>query len=246
MSLSADEHERTMAFANIALSQIKALRQPASPRYFEIWYAYATGYNPSLNQVINETLARNGTLSTADIDQIHQTYISPTRVTDRIGRVGSQVMGEIEQIAAMIGAAAGTASSYSENLANVAQKLGLAADDKTVRAIVESLVQATKEMQKNIQALEARLSASKQEITELQQNLEVLRTESLTDPLTALANRKSFDEALGRAIANARTRDEPLALMMSDVDNSNCSTTRMAISPATRCCDGLRCRSSRM
>ena len=49
-------------------------------------------------------------------------------------------------------------------------------------------------MEQNNQALEARLSASKQEINQLQENLEVVRTESLTDPLTTLANRKSFDE----------------------------------------------------
>ena len=66
-----------MAFAEIALGQIRALRQPASPRHFEIWYTYATGYNPSLNQTINETLTRNGTLSEADIDQIYETYLSP-------------------------------------------------------------------------------------------------------------------------------------------------------------------------
>ena len=33
-----------MAFAEIALGQIKALRQPATPRNYEVWYAYATGY----------------------------------------------------------------------------------------------------------------------------------------------------------------------------------------------------------
>ena len=43
MTARADEHERTLAFAEIALGQIKALRQPASPRNFEVWYTYATG-----------------------------------------------------------------------------------------------------------------------------------------------------------------------------------------------------------
>ena len=56
MTGHADDHERTMAFAEIALGQIKALRQAATPRNYEIWYAYATGYHPSLNQKINETL----------------------------------------------------------------------------------------------------------------------------------------------------------------------------------------------
>src|SRR3954451_3949328 len=167
MTVPADEHERTMAFAEIALGQIRALRQPASPRHFEIWYTYATGYSPSLNQTINDLLTRNGTLTSSDIDHIYETYISAQRFTDKIDRVGSQVMGEIEQVMAMIGAAAGTASSYSENLANVTQKLGIAADEPAVRTIVESLVQATKDMEKNNQALEARLKASTKEINQL-------------------------------------------------------------------------------
>jgi hypothetical protein len=51
----------------------------------------------------------NGTLSDADLDEIYTTYLSPTRLTDRIDKVGSQVMGEIEQVMAMIDAAAGSA-----------------------------------------------------------------------------------------------------------------------------------------
>src|SRR6202790_1882688 len=93
MTAPKDHHERTMAFPEIAFGQIKALRQPASPRHFEIWYAYATGYNPSLNQMINDMLARDGTLIEASINQIYDTFISPTRLTDRIDDVGSQVKG---------------------------------------------------------------------------------------------------------------------------------------------------------
>ncbi len=55
MTGSGDEHERTMAFAEIAMSQIRSLRQPATPRAYELWYGYATGYKPSLNETVNET-----------------------------------------------------------------------------------------------------------------------------------------------------------------------------------------------
>jgi diguanylate cyclase (GGDEF)-like protein len=82
------------AFAEVALQQIKALRQPASPRNFEIWYQYATGYTPELNRSINETLAQKGTLGEADIDQIYNTYLSPNRVSDRLDTLGSRIAGE--------------------------------------------------------------------------------------------------------------------------------------------------------
>jgi diguanylate cyclase len=219
MTANADEHERTMAFAEIALGQIKALRQPATPRNYEIWYSYATGYQPSLNQKINETLNHAGVLSEQDMEDIYSSYLSPTRLTDRIDSVGNKVMGEIEQVMAMIDAAAGSASTYTESLVGMSEKLGDSKDREGLRAIVESLVQTAKEMEESNQQLEERLNASKQEINELQVNLETVRTESLTDPLTQLANRKFFDITLEEAIAEARAKNEPLSLMMTDIDH---------------------------
>jgi diguanylate cyclase len=219
MNVSKDDYERTLTFAEIAFGQIKALRQPASPRYFEIWYAYATGHNPSLNQMINEMLARDGTLTEVSIHRIHETYISPSRSTNRIDHVGAQVKGEIDQVMAMIDAAAGSASHYTENLANASEMLNQTKDSAGVRAIVESLIEATKEAELTNKALEARLSASRLEITELQENLEALRAESLTDPLTSLANRKSFDDTLAKTIATAHARSTPLSLIMTDIDH---------------------------
>src|SRR5215510_14270120 len=64
--------------------------------------------------------------------------------------------------------------------------------------------------------METRLNASKQEINELQENLEAVRTESLTDPLTQLANRKFFDITLEKAIAEAFERN---SLMLTDIDH---------------------------
>jgi diguanylate cyclase len=118
----------------------------------------------------------------------------------------------------MIEAAAGSAANYNESLADASQKLGVV-DRDGLRTIVESLVIATKDMEKTNYALEARLKASKHEISQLQQNLEVVRTESLTDPLTTLANRKFFDLALENAMAECVKSGEPVSLMMTDIDH---------------------------
>jgi hypothetical protein len=49
MTGRVEDYERATAFADIALGQMKALRQNATPRNYEIWYAYASGYHPALN-----------------------------------------------------------------------------------------------------------------------------------------------------------------------------------------------------
>ena len=208
-----------MAFAEIALGQIRALGQPATPRNFEIWYHYASGYNPSLNQQVNETLARDGTLGETEINEIYETYLAPTRLTDRIDQVNIQVMDEMDQVMATINAAVGSSSSYSESLADASQQLSGADTPEGLRAIVETLVSNTRTMRETNEALEARLNASKQEINLLQENLEAVRNESLTDPLTSLSNRKYFDQALAKAISDAAESGESLSLMMTDIDH---------------------------
>ncbi len=219
MGVPHDEHERTFAFADIALGQMRALGQPASPRNFEIWYHYATGYNQPLNQAINETLAKQGSLGEADLERIYDNYISESRVGERLDSVGSRVLDEIKQVMATIDAAAGSATTYSKRLNVASEELAQANDGEALRAVIEHLFQGAKEMEDNNKTLEARLAASRQEIEQLQQNLETVRTESLTDPLTTLANRKFFDQALGKCITEAIEKNEPLSLLMADIDH---------------------------
>src|SRR4051794_40210371 len=132
-----DEHERTMAFAEIALGQIKSLRQTAIPRNYEIWYVYATGYNAPLNKIINETLARNGKLIEADLEQIYDTYLSQLKTTDRIDKVGAQVINEIDDVMSLIGDALGVSASYDDSLSGATQKLQVAKNRDQVKAVVE-------------------------------------------------------------------------------------------------------------
>ena len=63
------------------------------------------------------------------------------------------------------------------------------------------------------------LNASKREILDLHAHLEAVRSESLTDPLTQLSNRKFFDSTLEKAIDDARAKNEALSLMLTDIDH---------------------------
>jgi diguanylate cyclase len=207
-----------MAFAELALGQIRSLRQTAIPRNYEIWYVYATGYNSELNKVINETLARNGKLTEADLDQIYETYLSHIKTTDRIDKVGARVIGEIDDVMRLIGDALGMSAGYNATLTCASEQLSVAADREQVMKVVDTLVKTTHEMRDTTRALEERLTLSKTEISNLQQSLEAIRQESLTDPLTGLGNRKYFDRSIDSAIESALITGEPLSLLMFDID----------------------------
>ncbi|KJC50242.1 diguanylate cyclase [Bradyrhizobium sp. LTSP849] len=214
-----DEHERTMAFAEVALGQIRSLKQTAIPRNYEIWYVYATGYNAPLNKIINETLARSGKLTEADLEQIYDTYLSHIKTTDRIDKVGARVIGEIDDVMNVLGDALGMTGAYDASLLGATEQLSSAKSREQIKAIVETLLRSTGEMRETNKALEDRLTLSKNEISNLQQSLEAIRAESLTDPLTGLGNRKYFDRMIGMAVQNALASGEPLSLLLFDIDH---------------------------
>lgn len=219
MSIESDEHERTIAFGETALGQIKALGQSASPCSYEIWYHYATGYNAALNETINKKLTKGGGLSKDDAEQIYRQFFASTRTSDRLETIGGKVMDKIDQIMSILDTAVGSTSRHSESLADVSDQLGHIEDDTDVGAIIEGLLHTVKAMKEDNRALESLLSASKVEITQLQRSLETVRSESLIDPLTTLGNRKCFDDALARAVARAHERGEALSLIMADIDH---------------------------
>ena len=208
-----------MAFAEVALGQIRSLRQTAIPRNYEIWYVYATGYNAPLNKIINETLARNGRLTEADLEQIYETYLSHLKTTDRIDKVGARVIGEIDDVMRLINDALGMSASYEASLSGASQELSGAKNSEQVKAIVDQLVKSTRDMRNINKALEERLTLSKSEISNLQQSLDAIRAESLTDPLTGLGNRKYFDRMIEMAVQSALASGEPLSLLMFDIDH---------------------------
>lgn len=219
MAASEGEFERTAGLAESALERIKALRHPPTPHNFEVWYTYAAGINPALNQAINALISANDTITEAQAEEIYLKYFSAAEIGERIDKVGSQIAGEIEQVMAMIEASIGTADDYSKSLAGATAGIAGDSDREQVRVIVESLVSATREVESKNQVMQQRLKDSRLEIRELQENLEVVRTESLTDPLTTLSNRKFFDNAIERMTKQAAATKEPLSVILTDIDH---------------------------
>jgi diguanylate cyclase len=213
-----DDHKRTIGYAHAALGRIKELGQPADPRSYAAWFTYATGCSPSANSVVDETIVRQGGIAAPELEKIYG-YPPADRITENVDKLAAGVAGEVDQVMAMIDAAVGTVATYRDDLSHVTRELDRTQDRESLRAIVESLVQATIGMDATNQALTASLKASRQEISQLQEKVETLRIDSLTDSLTGLANRKYFDRELERCLAEAAAGAEGLCLVLMDIDH---------------------------
>src|SRR3984893_14725876 len=213
------DHDHRMAYAGIALQKMKALRHAATPRNYEIWYNYASAGNQSLNQCINDLIASRGTVSQSDLDVLFERFFSSTPLTDKIDGFGAQMSGEIDEIMTVIDGALDSTSRHSESLANMAAEVDDTTDLAALRGVIGKLAQTAKEIEGTNQKFEAHLRESKQEINQLQKHLDAVRTEILTDPLTTVSNRKHFDQAIVKAIADAAEGGTALSLVMIDIDD---------------------------
>ena len=218
MTDTPEDIARSQKFADQALQQIKARLVSAAPRNYEIWYAYVSGYLTDLSDKINEIISTRGSVTQRDLDRIYEETLSPHRYSSEVDTAGSKVMNEIDQVMAMMEASSTQAASYQSKLAGAGEKLGGADGIDSVRSILEMLVLSTREMERSNRALEQRLKQSRGEIKNLRDNLDAVRTESFTDPLTGLANRKFYDQHSAKALAEARASKQPLSLLATDID----------------------------
>src|SRR5262245_48504180 len=146
MSQPDDKYQSTITTAEAALGQIASRGQPAGPRSYELWYKFAAGDNGLLCAAVKSKLDRSGRLSDQDFDDIYDAHISPTGASAKVDKLGVRIGDEIEQTIAMIEAAGDSASHYGANLSRASRQLAAIEDRGNLRAIIESLVQASKEM----------------------------------------------------------------------------------------------------
>ncbi len=218
-SKGKQHHRQTMTYGLSAFENIIQSKLPADPPSYEVWYEYARGDNPVLNAAIDAIVERNQSVSAGDLSQLHKRFFSVTLLADRIETVSRRMDGAISGILTALDVATLPNGRHHADLDGMTEALNETPDHAALQALIGGLVTATAEMEKKNEDLSACLSSSVEEITKLRADLAIIRAESITDPLTALANRKHFDSMLNEAVAQYECDRQPFSLLLCDIDH---------------------------
>lgn len=216
--MSDHEFKRALGYANSALDLLKKSSIPPYPQFYELLYTYATGVNPTLNHRINAIFASGESPSASLAETLYNEFLK-SDVNDRMSTVSERMQVRIEAVHSAIDHAMTTANAYSGSLQSAQGDLDREIEPEDLRLLAGRLLTETRRMQDTNRMLEQKLEASRDDIAALQRDLDDVRRESLLDPLTKIANRKSFDEGLRSAIAEARQTGNPLCLILMDIDH---------------------------
>jgi diguanylate cyclase len=212
-----ERSETASDFAKQAFDLMQRHGVAPHPRNFEIWYNYISGAVPGLVRAVDAVIADGGTFSKERLDALHKEFFPDPSEDSRLADAAARIEGEIGKVMTAFDEAGGNARAFGQALGGFAH--ALQGDESEVKAAIEKIVDATKDMRHQVQALEGRLDRSLGEIGQLKTDLDAMREEAFTDSLTRIPNRKKFDLELQRLAAEAAADGRELSLLMLDIDH---------------------------
>ena len=214
-----NSNDRSISLGEKALGYIKYNQTSASPDGYELWYNYASGLKPELNNQIKNLLSEQPRIDQEQLDELYSTHFNGNEVDNRMEEISSQVALELNEVMEMVGSSLHNTESYSESLEVFTSELADIKDEGSLRMMISSMAAATFQMAQNTKELESNLANSQKQILNLNKDIEAIKAESMTDALTAIANRKKFDITLQKEISLALDNEEPLCLVLADIDH---------------------------
>ena len=203
-----------------AFDLIHKYRTPPDPKTYSLWYAYAAGTDAGLIQRVDALLAANKGLNPYDIDSICREFLAEDTGEAERQSIGLAIEKEIESVLQIIQQGVQSSDEFGASLDEASKQLvphSLSGDD--LAALVSGLVEDNRRMAATTQELNQGLKDSRKQIATLHKELEEVQNQCLRDPLTAISNRRAFDERLERAILEATETGENLCLALADIDH---------------------------
>jgi diguanylate cyclase len=212
--------EREQALAKTALALMGECGVVATPENFELFYAYASGENPAITQTMGRLISARRPFTPETLLDLRLRCLSGARAARSMEELGADMRGVIDDVLGKLEASTRDTSSYKEALSAATGELGNERTPADLRALVDGLIAATRAMEARTRSLEGELQASSQQVNDLRSKLDNVRKESMTDPLTGIANRKAFDEAVRQALEQAGAGNgEEVSLLLCDIDH---------------------------
>ena len=211
--------EREQALAKTALALMNECDVASTPDNFELFYAYAMGENPAIAQAMGKLISSRAPFSADILQDLRLRCLSSARAARTMDLLGTGMHDVINTVLGKLEAAGREAVDYKNTLSAVTGELGVdGRSPDELRKLVDGLLAATHAMEQRTKSLEGELQRSSEQVSDLRSKLDNVRKESLTDPLTNIANRKAFDDAVQLAMAQMSETPEPVTILLCDID----------------------------
>lgn len=192
---------------------------PVLPRNYELFYCYATGQNEGLEADLERLLDSRAQITQSELDRLHDRYMAAGDDAAEFASLCLRLNKQIGDAIELVERAVDSTSTYGTSLDKTGASLIDLNDPRKVSIVVSTLVQATKQMGRSSIELNDRFRQTSDEVDALKKDLEAVRKQSVTDPLTGISNRAVFDRMISIEVERAHRQGQALCLCMVDIDH---------------------------
>jgi len=212
--------EYATTVADRAIRSMSQQSVPVTPGNFSVWFDYAMGTSPALRKTIDVLIGNKRKFDASINRELYATFVKPQSGADAAGDFPEQLRGVISSAREFLATAISDNRTQIEALGEVTSQVTSQVQvNGDPRLIIEQLMAELARATNRAAALETNFLATTQELDKIRDSLKAAEERSNTDALTGLANRRSMDEFFRSAQIVAMEGDEPLSVLMIDIDH---------------------------
>ncbi len=221
-TLANSNHAYTRSW-NIAQQAFKLISRhftSADPVSFAVWYNYAAGTKPELNDVIDATLEENGGISVAEMQHLHDEFIAQGHDTNQeLDDISRAIREEVAGAQSLVTDIISNNDEYMSSMDKAKEMLPPNASQAEVMDAIGGIVAQTQASKASAQGIQVALKSRHDEITQLSSKVISFRDNLMRDSLTELVNQQKFEALLKEHSEDALKNGYSLTVLAASLKN---------------------------
>jgi len=209
--------DRAAELVRMVVPRLASERLPINPVNYALWYEYFLGRNKALMDELDLLVTSKDGLADEKSEELYRIHILGAS-SDRLELIGNKVHNILDNAAELLSGTEDHLAQFNREVTHTKAVLDEAIDPAEIRPLVSGLISASDSVISANKSLCQQLAIQSEEIERLREEIETARTEAALDPLTGLANRKTFNEALRNAFTEKLEPDACVCLILIDID----------------------------
>lgn len=205
-------------FSQDAMKRITEEGLNPTPEIYHLWYAYYAGTSTEVRRAIDILIKNKKEITLDRCLELYHRFLGNNQHQEILQKAGNIIFSTLEDVTDVMQGVKTASTEYSGSMKEVESKLSKTSTIEEFQAAVNDAVSHTKKVLEENKKLESQIEDSSSSMDALRAEMESVRREALTDGLTGLNNRKSFDERFQMMIDESVKEGKALSLLMMDID----------------------------
>ncbi|AQS36296.1 diguanylate cyclase (GGDEF) domain-containing protein [Shewanella psychrophila] len=201
-----------------AVPKMSELNIPVTPVNYAVWYEYYLGINLDLKRAIDGLISNGITFCTEVNDGLHKNFIQE-KSPEVIENVQIETQIIINSLFSKVSKLTQGTARLSDTLSDFSQELKQQPDVEVLNTLVNSLVDNIEGVILSNKQMEGSLNTMRDEVSSLKIEMESLNLVAMTDQLTSLNNRRSFEDEVMKHMQEFIQTQSPSCLLLIDIDH---------------------------